>query len=74
MPLCAGLWFLGGAGDDEETCPDGLIVPGPAVSPASTLITLSILFWLFYGVSIGADLFMEAIETITSAEVCQPQP
>ena len=51
------------------TCPDGLVVPGPMVSPASTVFTLAMLFWMFYGVSIGADLFMEAIETITSQEV-----
>ena len=54
---------------DVEVCPDGLAIPGPAVTPANSLAQLSILFWLFYGVSIGADLFMEAIETITSQEV-----
>ena len=53
---------------DVEVCPDGLAIPGP-VTPANSLAQLSILFWLFYGVSIGADLFMEAIETITSQEV-----
>ena len=60
-------WFIGG-GSDSESCPNGLLVPGPVVAPASTLYTLSVLFWLFYGVSIGADIFMEAIETITSSE------
>ena len=72
--LWTGLWSdttidIAATIDDMGTCPDGLVVPGPVVSPAGTVYTLAMLFWMFYGVSIGADLFMEAIETITSQEV-----
>jgi len=53
---------------DAETCPDGILIPGPLRTPVNSAITLGVLFWLFYGVSIGADLFMESIEEITSQE------
>ena len=60
------LWFFGGA--DASVCPDGLLIAGPRQSVASTLTSLALLLWSFIGVAIGADLFMEAIEQITSAE------
>jgi len=63
----AALWFFGGP--DLPTCADGLTIPGPAQSPANTMTFLSLLLWAFIGVAIGADLFMEAIEQITSEEV-----
>ena len=56
------------------TCADGLIAPGPPVSPWSTIYTTAMLFYLFYGVSIGADLFMEAIEMITSVPSHEDHP
>ena len=52
--------------ESAESCPDGLIIAGPVPAPASTSLQLFCLLWLFYGVGIGADMFMEAIETITS--------
>ena len=63
-PICAAdAWFIASE-TQPESCPAGLVVDGPEVTPASTAYTLGMLFWCFYGVSIGADLFMEAIETI----------
>ena len=60
-------WLHGPA--DAESCADGLAIPGPVQSPGSTLTFLGLLLWSFVGVAIGADLFMEAIEQITSQEV-----
>ena len=50
----------------HEMCADGLLLAGPLITPASGVTAMFLLFWCFYGVAIGADLFMEAIETITS--------
>ena len=36
--------------------------------PLNALVFLLLLFWSFLGVSIGADVFMMAIDYITSAE------
>ena len=50
------------------SCPAGLMLPGVARTPFNALIYLLLLFWSFLGVAIGADVFMMAIEFITSAE------
>eukprot|EP00966_Prymnesium_polylepis_P115579 2671912-Prymnesium_polylepis.1 len=49
-----------------ETCPDGLIVSGPLVSRMSAIVYTSLLLYTFLGVMLSADLFMTAIERITS--------
>jgi len=54
---------------DAEVCPDGLVILGPAPSRFETLKYLLLLVYSFVGVAIGADLFMDAIEYITSQEV-----
>lgn len=51
-----------------ETCPAGLMLPSVAATPVNAVIYLLLLFWTFLGVAIGADVFMMAIEFITSAE------
>ena len=46
-----------------------LNVPGTALLPKALLgiFYLIFLFWLFLGISVIADIFMEAIEIITSS-------
>ena len=53
---------------DEVGCPAGLLLPFIQRSWLNALIYLAILFWCFLGVALGADVFMMAIEFITSAE------
>ena len=50
------------------TCPDGLLVAGPAPTVGNTLLFMGLLLWSFLGVAVFADLFMLAIERITSQE------
>jgi len=50
----------------EESCEDGLLIPGPMPSLLNVLWYLSLLLWSFAGVAIAADIFMVAIEYITS--------
>ena len=59
-------WFTD---TESDACPDGLLIPGPAPSRSGTLVTLLLLLWAFVATAIGADIFMEAIEFITSQEV-----
>ena len=54
---------------EEGACADGLLIGGPRKSRWSMCLYLMLLLWSFVGVAIGADLFMEAIEQITSQEV-----
>ena len=49
-------------------CADGLFLAGPQPSPLNIVIYLMLLLWSFMGVAIGADVFMAAIEMITSQE------
>ena len=51
-----------------ERCGDGLFLAGPLPSKLNTFIYLFLLLWAFIGVAIGADVFMVAIEMITSKE------
>ena len=50
----------------EERCEDGLFLPGPQPTGANVLVYLGLLLWCFMGVAIAADIFMVAIEQITS--------
>ena len=59
-------WF--GSDSEPETCKDGLLITGPVQTPANAALFLTILLWMFLAVAIVADLFMEAIEAITSQE------
>ena len=52
----------------EGSCPDGLLVAGPEISRGNAVWYLTLLFYCFVGVAIGADVFMAAIEEITSKE------
>ena len=52
-----------------DTCTDGLFVRGPVPTLGNTLKYLLLLAWSFLGVAVFADLFMVAIEEITSQEV-----
>ena len=49
-------------------CGDGLFISGPTPSRANIALYLVLLLWSFIGVAIGADVFMVAIEMITSQE------
>ena len=49
-------------------CEAGLVLPLIQRSWLNAIIYLAILFWSFLGVALGADVFMQAIEFITSAE------
>ena len=60
-------WFVAPTAG-MEACADGLFVPGPTPSPAAIALYLFLLLWSFVGVAIGADVFMVAIEMITSQE------
>ena len=51
-----------------ERCGDGLFLSGPQPSPLNIMVYLLLLLWSFVGVAIGADVFMLAIEQITSQE------
>ena len=59
-------WFFTPTSD--VACGDGLFLPGPTPSPANLALYLALLLWSFVGVAIGADVFMVAIEMITSQE------
>ena len=52
----------------ETFCHSWIIFPGVSLLPDAALgiAYLLFLFWLFIGISILADIFMEAIEVITS--------
>jgi len=52
----------------ERPCADGLLLAGPTPSSFNTVVYLVTLLWFFLGVMIGADVFMVAIERITSQE------
>ena len=54
--------------DDAHMCPDGLMVDGPMPTLGNSILFLLVLAWTFLGVAVFADLFMVAIEEITSAE------
>lgn len=53
----------------EEPCTSALIVPGTSLLPEGTTGFFYFLFllYLFLGISVVADIFMEAIEVITSS-------
>lgn len=54
---------------DEQLCYSVLIdVPGTSLMPAWLMGASYFIFmcWLFMGIAISADIFMEAIEVITS--------
>ena len=60
--------------DKETFCHSWVLFPGLSLLPDAALgiCYLLFLFWLFMGIAILADLFMEAIETITSkSEIVQ---
>jgi solute carrier family 8 (sodium/calcium exchanger) len=52
-----------------DMCDDGLLVPGPKKTRVNAGIFVFLLLWSFVGVAIAADVFMVAIEYITSSEV-----
>jgi len=54
---------------DQETCADGLIIGGPVPSKLNLLKFFALLMWTFIGVAVFSDLFMMAIEQITSTDV-----
>mmetsp|Transcript_2764 Transcript_2764/g.7692 ORF Transcript_2764/g.7692 Transcript_2764/m.7692 type:complete len:768 (+) Transcript_2764:90-2393(+) len=59
-----------GTGLESDCCPGGTIQPNDFKTDGLMAIPwLLILCWIFLGVMMGADVFMEAIEVITSAEV-----
>ena len=60
-------WFFTPTAD-MSPCADGLLISGPIPSPANITLYLLLLLWSFAGVAIGADVFMVAIEMITSQE------
>ena len=60
---------LGITSGDGSTCADGLLISGPAPTRGNMLLFLALLLWTFLGVAVYADLFMLAIERITSEEV-----
>lgn len=53
----------------EEECSSSLIVPGTSLLPdgLTGFFYLIFLLYLFLGISVVADIFMEAIEVITSS-------
>jgi solute carrier family 8 (sodium/calcium exchanger) len=56
-------------GEEGDYCQSGLVlIPGTTLLPKGLLAIMYALFlgWLFLGISIVADIFMEAIEVITS--------
>jgi len=50
----------------EEQCENGLLIPGPMPSLFNVFFYMALLLWSFAGVAIAADIFMVAIEYITS--------
>lgn len=57
---------------DVELCHSSLVlIPGTSLLPRSMLAVVYFIFlcWLFMGIAIVADIFMEAIEVITSKTV-----
>ena len=64
-------WWLLEEGDGGATCADGLLISGTTKTGAHALMWLSLLLWTFVGVAIVADIFMVAIEVITSKETTQ---
>jgi len=63
-------WLLRNTGTDEtgHVCKDGLLLSGPVKNHLQMLIFTAFLLWSFVGVAIVADIFMVAIEVITSEE------
>ena len=53
----------------DEACEDGLFLRGPLPSRANLVLYLIGLMWSFMGVAIAADVFMMAIEQITSQTI-----
>ena len=53
---------------EAQQCLDGLLIAGPSPTMANALLFTSLLLWAFLGVAVFADLFMVAIEHITSQE------
>ena len=62
-------WFDQPFAEGMDVCEDGLIVAGPLPSPRNTLVWTLLLAWTFVGVAIAAEVFMAAIEVITSQQV-----
>ena len=60
------VWLLTPA--EGESCEDGLFIAGPTRTPLNSGLTLFYLLWCFVGIAIGSDVFMGAIEAVTSAE------
>ena len=56
------------ADDHAEVCKDGLLLSGPSMTPLNAGFYVFLLLWSFVGVAIAADVFMVAIEVITSSE------
>ena len=56
------------ADDRAEVCKDGLLLAGPSMTPLNAGFYVFLLLWSFIGVAIAADVFMVAIEVITSSE------
>jgi len=56
------------ADDHAEVCNDGLLLSGPSMTPLNAGFYVFLLLWSFVGVAIAADVFMVAIEVITSSE------
>jgi hypothetical protein len=56
------------ADDHAEVCADGLLLNGPSITPLNAGFYVFLLLWSFVGVAIAADVFMVAIEVITSSE------
>jgi hypothetical protein len=56
---------------NEEICTSAILIPGIAIMGTGFLATMygCVLIYLFLGISIVADIFMEAIEKITSEKV-----
>ena len=42
----------------DQTCKDGLFIPGPVPSRANVIFFMTLLLWSFIGVAIAADIFM----------------
>ena len=56
------------ADDRAEVCKDGLLLAGPSMTPLNAGFYVFLITWAFIGVAIAADVFMVAIEVITSSE------
>jgi solute carrier family 8 (sodium/calcium exchanger) len=55
-------------GGPPSTCAAGVVLGAIERTPLNAALTLLVLLWTFMGVAIGSDVFMMAIEFITSAE------